>query len=331
MNTNNNDAKHNKQISPNQVSAQLPLIRKPIYPDRDGLVCNNRNVHEYTPYIIGDTNIIDEEWWNSLSSQCQDMIKSRTNKSAGDQEAFSSNFILSKVQIPHEFQFDNSEKFLGTIYRAYIDSFDYNMWYPYIKNLQNCPKDIIMLEITLELKTLFVKLYEKQDSWNNHVDDPHLSKFYNELKSKINYDNEYFLRMSSTSGKNEESVKIFTNADDILNHITTIKLFVDQEYKRRDKESYIILMPWNYKIESRYEFRIFVVNNILTGVSQQNRYDLYNYTTEELEMIEMALNNISFLKLCPYSTYVGDVFVDIETKQCQDSPLEGVPVFRPID
>lgn len=43
----------------------MQLIRKPIYPDNN-IQCNNNNVHEYTPYLIVDTdNIIDIDWWNT--------------------------------------------------------------------------------------------------------------------------------------------------------------------------------------------------------------------------------------------------------------------------
>ena len=40
------------------------LIRKPIYPDPNS-TCNNRNIHEYTPYIIKDgQNIVDRTWFS---------------------------------------------------------------------------------------------------------------------------------------------------------------------------------------------------------------------------------------------------------------------------
>ena len=278
------------------------LVRKPLYPDMDN-VCNNRNVHEYTPYIIGETgNIIDESWWNSLSSDCKELLRQKTN------------FTLGNVSVPHKFQFDTDEKFLKTVYKIYIDSFDYNVWYQHVRQLENTPKGVILIPISDDIKRMFVKLYEQQQSWGE-LHDTAFKQLYNKIQSYMNGE-EYFIRMSSTSGKNEKSLRSFTRTDDILDHITGMKLFVDQEYKRLDKESYLILIPWNNQIESRHEFRIFVVNNKLTGVSQQNRYDLYQHSTEELEAFESALNNISFLDKCPYATYVADVYVDIQTKRC---------------
>ena len=75
-------------------------------------------------------------------------------------------------------------------------------------------------------------------------------------------------------------------------------------------------MPWNDKIDIRFEFRIFVCNKILTGVSQQSSKLLTQFSMEELEIIEKSLNNISFLDKVCYDTYVGDVYVDIETRIC---------------
>ena len=282
------------------------LIRKPIYPDKDALVCNNRNIHEYCPYVIKDnTNVIDKRWWDTLTPYCQNLIRTRI-----------ANFVLDDVSIPHEFQFDNNEKFLTNMYKSYIDSFDYHVWYPLIEQLNDTPKNITMIFIPVELKVIFVELYEQQKSWKSYVDNQVVKKFHDELSSCMK-EIEYFVRMSSTSGKNEESVNIFASADDIIQHISSVKLFVDQEYRRLNKDSYLILMPWNYAIEAKYEFRIFVVDGILTSVSQQNRYDLYNYTAEELEIIVNALNNISFLKSCGYATYVGDVYIDMETEVCK--------------
>jgi hypothetical protein len=281
------------------------LIRKPIYPDMDN-ICNNRNLHEYSPYFISDkVNIIDQDWYNSLSDYCKDLIKQRIK-----------NFIIEPIKIPHEFQFDNEEKFLAAIYKCYIDSFDYNCWYQYLKtnNVDNTPNNVVMIPISTDLKRLFIELHENHQHYSNEIKI--LKEFRDEINKYMDSNKEYFIRLSSTSGKNEKSVNIFTKSEDIINHIIGLKLFIDQEYKRENKDSYLILMPFNHKIDQRYEFRIFVVNNKLTAVSQQNRYELHQFSSKELKAIEYSLNNISFLDKCPYTTYVGDVYIDIETKTC---------------
>ena len=106
------------------------------------------------------------------------------------QDFLPNNFILADVEIPHEFQFDNQEKFLTTMYKAYIDSFDYHVWYPHIEHLDHVPKNVKLIPITTEHKKVFVEIFDY------HTD----IKDYDFSDLKIN-DGNYFIRMSSTSGK----------------------------------------------------------------------------------------------------------------------------------
>ena len=129
----------------------MKIIRNPIFPDNN-YDCNNRNIHEYSPYkITNHGNIIDENWYNSLTDYCKSLIKERTN----------GNYKLGSITIPHEFQYDNDMKFLTMIYKCYIDSFDYNIWYQLLvdNHITNIPEDVKMYKIPLELKRLFVDLY----------------------------------------------------------------------------------------------------------------------------------------------------------------------------
>lgn len=266
------------------------LIRNPIYPDPN-FDCNNKNIHEYAPYIIRDgVHIIDNEWWLSLNQHCRDLISARAD------------FILDKVDIPHDFQFDDDSKFITKVYKSYIDAFDYQCWFPNIAHLDNVPSGVVILPISQELKDIFVRMYNHET-----IESDILDEFKERLRDSMIGGRDYFVRLSSTSGKNIKSVRPFNNIDDIITHITSHKLFVEQEYKR-EKDSCLILIPWNDDIDDRFEFRIFVVDGKLTGASQQNVRKLYHYTSGELEMIEHALNNISFLNQTSYKTYVADVY-----------------------
>jgi hypothetical protein len=289
------------------------LLRNPSYPDHNR-ICNNRNLHEYAPYIITDNgNVIDTEWWKSLSGYCQELIIERTNN----------NFSIKKISMPHNFQFDNKEKFLSTVYRCYLDSFDYHRWHN--PNLINGPKNVSLVPITTQLKEIMLDIYASQKSYCDYIKDIKvenieiLKSFEKEINKVLeaNPNTEYFIRLSSTSGKNEKSVEPFSTSLDIISHISSVKLFVDQEFKRFEKDTYLIIMPWNNNIEPRSEFRIFVVNDKLTAVSQQNRHDLYQYSKKELKIIEHALNDITFLTNTPYGTFVGDVYIDLESKTCK--------------
>ena len=42
------------------------------------------------------------------------------------------------------------------LYKFYINAFDYHVWYPLIENLDNVPKDVIIIEISQELKNILL-------------------------------------------------------------------------------------------------------------------------------------------------------------------------------
>ena len=277
------------------------LIRYPISPPIDKSKYNNNNLHQYDPYILkNDTIFIDYYWFESLTDYTKKLIYSRLN----------GNYELGKVPIPHIIQEDNTKKMLTTVYQTYLDGFDYNIWYE--PNIPNGPQNVKMIHISNKIKKIFIDIFK----FNNKYDD---NKKLLKLKNKINKclipNQPYFVRLSSTSGKNEKSLKEFYTADQIINHLTSNKLFVFQEYER-DKDTYLILIPWNEYIDPRYEFRIFVIDGKLTGASIQCWYELIQHSSDELETFEYALSNIEFLNVFEYSSFIAEVYIDMDTKIC---------------
>jgi hypothetical protein len=179
--------------------------------------------------------------------------------------------------------------------------------------------------MTNRLKEIMIDIHESKKSYFNYLKDTKaenieiLRSFEKDINEVLesSQNKEYFIRLSSTSGKNEKAVEPFSSSLDIISHISSVKLFVEREFKKVGKECYLIMMPWNNTLEQRYEFRIFVMNNKLTAVSQQYWQDLFQYSKKELKIIEHALNNITFLNDVPYTTFVGDVYIDLESKTCK--------------
>ena len=118
----------------------------------------------------------------------------------------------------------------------------------------------------------------------------------------------HFVRFTSTSGKNEKMLTSLSNRDEIIRFITTNQLFLHREMER-EKDTYLIIMPWNPDIEDKFEFRLFVRNNKITGLSQQFYFKNFNYSYEELDFIEKAVLKAPFLKVAPYNDYIADVYV----------------------
>ena len=226
--------------------------------------CNNNNLWEYTPYILkDDTLIIDDQWYASLTSYTKRLLESRLKKQ----------FKLDSVPLPHEYQIDNKQKQLTTIYHTYIDGFDYHVWY----NPINGPQNVKMIHIPDLTKKIMLDIYEKKRT----IQDLKLETLKRKIQKHMIPKTKYFVRLSSTSGKNEKLIKPFTDANDVLEHITSVKLFVDREYSR-DKDTYLILVPWINKIDPRCEFRIFVVDRRLTAASPQRYWELHQHSQEEI-------------------------------------------------
>lgn len=137
------------------------------------------------------------------------------------------------------------------------------------------------------------------------------------LPKSIQQEQSVFARLSGTSGKNEISLEPLNSDMDVLHFMTNNRLFLNQEYNIDNKTTYLIMMPWNDQLNERYEFRIFVHNGKLTGISPQKWFALFQYSEEEIETIVEAMSNLRFLDDIPYKTLVADVWVNINgTQEC---------------
>ena len=303
------------------------MKRNPIYPDIDKTKHNNGNLHEYDPYMITPNgNIIDTKWFESLT---------RSNKSI---ITIKNTFQLGNVAVPHEYQTDGPDNFLKNVHLSYLDSFDYHVWFKFEKQqIKNGPTNVKMLPINDKLKSILLSMYHNQPL-NDSSDNLFLDKFKSDIDNIIKNNSGYFVRLSSTSGKNEKSLNPLFTVNDIIKRLTSIKLFVEKEYLR-NKDTFLIIMPWNYKIDLRYEFRIFVIEptNLLSQIFDppchklvasskvegkisaacpQLWYECFQYSELELEIIEHALSNIDFIDNFEHKTFIADVYIDIDEKMC---------------
>ncbi len=277
------------------INTIMKIVRKPVPLNINFAQCNTNNHAEYTPYILSNNYlIIDKTWYNSLTPYIQNLINTRLDNS----------YRLDDITIPHEIQKDdpeNPKKLLKIVYQSYLDGFDYNVWYR--DNIVNGPKNVIIIPFSSEIKQSLLN-----KDYNN------LLSLRNKINENMEKGKSYFIRLSSTSGKNEKAVTPFTDADSILKHLLSVELFVVREYERENKPTCLIMMEWNDSINERCEFRIFVVNNKLVAASPQRYWQNYQYSREELKAFQFALSNIAFN--CEYKSYVADVYIDVTTRTC---------------
>ena len=300
------------------------LKRKPISPNINRSDYNNGGLHEYDPYIIKSDNgsidvIIDKKWWESLSPFIQKLIRERL-----------SDFEIDDIGVPpippippippESNESDTScdpkgmEK-LKILDQSYLDGFDYHIWYN--NKMKNGPQNVQMIYISPEIKDILLYLHENYNDKSIQSWLDKLTTFKNQINDIMVPDQKYFMRLSSTSGKNYQDVRPMCTTEDILSNLIKNKIFVKREYGRKNKDTYLILIPWNDDMDERYEFRIFVKDGKLVAASQQWWSTLFNYTQEEIDIIDKAINNISFLKDIIYQDYIGDVYIDINEKVCK--------------
>ena len=253
---------------------------------------NTNNLHENDPYIVTDDGelIIDKEWWDhDVPEYSKELIRRRVE------------FKLGKVEIPHEIMLDMD---LVVIYQAYQEGFEFPHWY---KNIQEM-KDTIVIKLNPMMKQLFVQNKDEKDK------DMSLVREY--INSKIGKDGLWFVKTGCTSGKNESALQPLKNGDEIVDRLLEIREFQHRDFAIVDKDTYIIIRPWNDKINARNEFRLFVVNRKITGASPQKWAQCHNYTEDELDIVENSILNADLLRFSPYDTFVADVYIDFDTKIC---------------
>ena len=267
-------------------------MKRVCYPiNIDRSLFNTNNIHQYDPYMIDENDIliIDKSWWKTLSDYAKELMTSRLKNYSFK--------IVPNVPTPHDVKSDDDRRLI-IVYQTYQDSFDYHVWGRVI-----CPPGVKMIRVLDSEKKFFIN----KDLYG-----------LDNLKSRIseNLDGkEYFLRTSSTSGKNDKYVRPFTNAEDILSHLFSVKEFYYREFNL-DKETYLILIPWNSNITARNEFRIFVQDRKICGASPQKWWECHNYTEDELDIIESTILDAKILKQSPYDTFIADVYIDFDKKIC---------------
>eukprot|EP01102_Stenamoeba_stenopodia_P007441 TRINITY_DN2082_c0_g1_i5.p1 TRINITY_DN2082_c0_g1~~TRINITY_DN2082_c0_g1_i5.p1 ORF type:complete len:497 (-),score=140.95 TRINITY_DN2082_c0_g1_i5:334-1776(-) len=97
-----------------------------------------------------------------------------------------------------------------------------------------------------------------------------------------------FVRLNTTSGKNDRSPVPLTNAHDCVRHLINSRLML-KEYElwlsNNDSSDNsfslaVIAIPWNYKLDASKEWRAIVLNGSLRAISQQRWYEPVGITSD---------------------------------------------------
>lgn len=238
------------------------------------LDCNTNNHHDRDPYWINEETdeLVIDKEW------WENEVPLMTKKLLKMRQV---EYVLGTVPIPHEDQFD---KRLVQVYQAFQEAYEMQMWYngPCIS---------------------FVVKKPEETEW-----DVLLAK----VEKLIDPNETYFVKTGCTSGKNKVPIYPCRGAKEITNRLLENPELHMREWSNLQKESLVFLLPWNDKINARNEFRAFVAHGRITCLSPQRYWECHNYTVEELQAVEWAVNN---LKDFPYKFCVIDLWVDFEERK----------------
>eukprot|EP01084_Bolivina_argentea_P259923 438787_1 len=274
---------------------------------------NTNNYHEYNPWIYNETNeclTIDKMWFESIPSFLQNSLKHHFNQTKI--------IFCSEFKYPHKYVGNNVEI---KAYTTYLRGFDYDCWYN--NSITNGPKNVKIINITTSMKNDLLHITKQRCIDNNTHSDKYiinykqyksLIKLKNILSTYFDGNSEYFIRYGSSSAKHDFKLYPITNEDSAMDYLTKSLKFYQFEYLKKNKQTKLILIPWNHNICGRNEFRMFIYRNTVTGISQQNWYNVYNYNDNELNIvIDTVFEKIKYWRNdIIYDSYVADVWIDFE-------------------
>lgn len=205
---------------------------------------------------------------------------------------------------PTSYNTNNHYEKIPDNYDEYISLFDTKYWIDKFHSYNKITihkKDIGWLYECLEYGNLFRKF---PSNYVEELDD--LIMQYPEIEKQ-----DYFIRTDRTSLKNGiHGIGPYTNLKDIIVSMTTTR-FGHHAFNKTDNEINLYLLPFQ-KIDIDKEFRVFVVDNKISCISQQNIYKKNLYLpTINIEKFVNTLNSYFNehikTKLLHYQNYILDI------------------------
>ena len=263
---------------------------------------NSNNHKNYCPYYTANyKTYIDKSWFESLCSH----IKNEIVKAIDDE-----NIIFTEIKMPHSYNDDSK------IYTAYLNCFDYQIYYDSNNNFM--AKNVKIIKIDKNTKNLLAKITRRRLltlTDLNMSDWEDLENLKSIIEKNIEQNEYYFVRVSYGSGKHDQEIKPLENSDDILNYLTfSEKLYLDYN---ENKDTYLMIMDYNFKIDKYGEFRVFIHNSKVTGISQSYCYDYINYSDFMIQKIIKIIMDSKFWETLLYKSFVADIWIDT----CNDKLL----------
>lgn len=287
---------------------------------KSNLINYNTKLHiEYRPfYVEFDVLHIDSKFWSNLIEECKNEIIDLTAR-----KNITLSIIDMKIPVSNYFESEEGKYITSRIAYSYSDSYDFDKWCIDLQYF--LPKhtvyylDVNTMKILLDGYNNIKKAINQTDIDNEiQVLIIELPKLYN----YIYYSNfsKIFCKLGSMSSKRDRKLNPLVNIDQILLFLITSEEFaIEYLYRiKTNKSLSLIFMEWNDDIENSLEYRVFVHNKKVTGISQQKFIKFKDLNDNMVKQHSNTITEYINKKICPnmkYQSAVLDIWID-EKGEC---------------
>jgi hypothetical protein len=273
---------------------------------------NTNNFHAYAPFIFENNNlIITPEFHSKIQNT---WVETELNK-VFDSVTVKEGVVYGKVPEVEDVPEDEYDRFFK-VYKIFLRWYDADKWYHILKrpsvivsydnNEMNILKEICKRMVCGGTQTL------------NSENKADLSRLITELDEgikKCDQGQGCFIKMSGASTKHDYKPYAIFSGVSALEHL----LPSNRVFKNLDCYN-IMVQPWRDDISLKGEFRVFVEDNKVIGIGQQNIYEVFQecisvYRLIYKDIIKMAQDLWDSIKdKLPYTEATLDVWLDNENK-----------------
>jgi len=245
--------------------------------------CNDNNLHQYIPILPTNPITVDTNWANGLP----DWIKISLSKRFPDA-------IYQQISVPH-IDIDRNESFWN-FYRWYYDLYDMFIYKDLMDRalfipLSNSQKD--------ELKNL-CNVGILRHSEPNLESCAFLESTFSIIREyiKLHRNTGVFVKLSHKSAKNNHKLYSSFTLTDVFDNL----VHSEEVLNNVDKSTSIVLKPWNDDISKATEYRVFIEQKKVVGISQQ----AWHTPQHEPPQLDGILDALKKLQI-PYNDAILDV------------------------
>lgn len=245
--------------------------------------CNDNNLHQYIPILPTNPLTVDTTWVNGLP----DWIKTSLSTRFPDA-------IYQQITLPPS-DIDRNESFWD-FYRWYYDLYDMLVYKDLMDGALFIPLSNNQKE---ELKDL-CNVGILRHSEPNLESCAFLESTFPLIREyiKLHLDTGVFVKLSHKSAKNNYKLCPAFTVTDVFDNLVHSK----EVLRNVDKSTSIVLKPWNDDISKETEYRVFIEQQKVVGISQQE----WHTPQPEPPQLDGILDALLKLRI-PYNDAVLDV------------------------